>query len=76
MEQKPRISASHKSAKRIREHIIVSVSSRTRRKCQYPPCGKSYHPKRYWQRFCSDKCKADDWRSHHPMTYEPKPFKD
>jgi hypothetical protein len=51
------------------------MAKNTRRKCAYPMCRKTFHPRRYWQKFCSDGCKLDDWKLHHPQKFVKHPLK-
>lgn len=31
-------------------------------------CNETFRPKRPWQRFCSKKCRWDQWSRNHPRT--------
>jgi hypothetical protein len=40
------------------------------RKCQYPPCGVVFEPKRINQKYHQPACRQADWRRRHGQTFE------
>lgn len=40
--------------------------------CQNRRCGKTFLQKRPWQRFCSTKCRFQEWDKEHPRKKESK----
>ena len=42
----------------------MSGEKKLEKKCKF--CGRGFIPKRYWQRFCSSKCRWRYWERNHP----------
>jgi hypothetical protein len=46
-----------------RDHAERMSKART---CQYGDCGKTFHPQRHWQKFCSTRCRFRAWDADNP----------
>src|SRR3990167_5610244 len=55
--------------KHIREHWRKLSVSRKKTLSKCITCGTSFEVHRPWQRFCSDRCRIEQWQREHPRVY-------
>lgn len=46
------------------------LSELQRVRCSWEPCGAEYVPSKYWQRFCSEKCRMSNANARRKVAME------
>jgi hypothetical protein len=47
----------------IDENPVARLPENTRRICEAPACGREYSPRKWFQKFCSARCRINGWQS-------------